>query len=164
MLALVMLVKKGQRRAHPGMDPLDGHQLHSALLQAIGEHGSEDRRRGGQHHLVGHKVHRLQVLVAHAERDVAQLPLEAQLVHDGEGGRRVALERVAEDAVTVARGRSHQRFAFCQALCHFPPDLLLLLGLSQEQQAAFSGILAPGTDKTKASRRAPPGFSSRCSD
>lgn len=126
-----MSVKKSQRRAHPGMDPLDGHQLHAALLQAIGEHGSEDRRRGGQHHLVGHEVYRLQVFVAHSERDVAQLPLKTQLIHDGEGGCRVALERVAEDAVTVARGRRHQRFAFCQALCHFPPVLLLLLKLSQ---------------------------------
>lgn len=107
------------------MDPLDGHQLHTALLQAVGEHGSEDRGRGGQHHLVSLKVHRLQVFVAHTQRDVAQLALQTQLVHDGEGGRRVALERVAEDAVAIARGRSHQRFAFCQALCHFLPCLLL---------------------------------------
>lgn len=109
------------------MDPLDGHQLHPTLLQPVGEHGPEDRRRGGQHHLVRHEIHRVQVLVAHAQGDVAQLPLQPQLVHDGEGGRRVALERVAEDAVAVARGRSDQRFALCQALCHFPPDLLLLL-------------------------------------
>lgn len=106
--------------AHLRMDPLDGHQLHPTLLQPIGEHGPKDRRRGGQHHFVRHKIHCLQVLVAHAQGDVAELPLQPQLVHDGEGGGRVALERVAEDTVTVARGRSDQRFALCQALSHFP--------------------------------------------
>lgn len=114
---------------HPGVDPFDGHQLHAALLQAVSEHGPEDRRRRGQHHLVGHKVHGLQVPVAHAQRNVTELPLQAQLVHDGEGGRGVALERVAEDPVAVARGRGHQRLAFCHALCHFPPVLLLDLPL-----------------------------------
>lgn len=115
------------------MDPLDGHQLHPAFLQPIGEHGPEDGRRGGQHHFVRHEIHRVQVLVAHAQGDVAQLPLQPQLVHDGEGGRRVALERVAEDAMAVARGRGDQRFALSQALCHFPPVLLLLLTGSHQQ-------------------------------
>lgn len=113
------------KQTNLGVNSFDGHQFHTALLQAVGEHGPEDRGRGGQHHLVSHKVHRLQVLVAHAQRDVAQLPLQPQLVHDGEGGRRVALERVAEDAVAIARGRSHQRFVFCQTLRHFLPFLLL---------------------------------------
>lgn len=92
-----------------------------------------------------HEIHRVQVLVAHAQGDVAQLPLQSQLVHDGEGGRRVALERVAEDAMAVARGRSDQRFALCQALCHFPPVLLLRTG-SHEQRALLLGMVAPGTD------------------
>lgn len=128
-------VERRSRGTHPGMDPFDGHQLHAALLQAVGEHGPEDRRRRGQHHLVSHKVHGLQVLVAHAQRDVTELPLQAQLVHDGEGGRGVALERVAEDPVAVARGRGHQRLAFCHALCHFPPVLLLLCTLSVSGRA-----------------------------
>lgn len=137
------------------MDPLDGHQLHPALLQPVGEHGPKDGRRGGQHHFVRHEIHRVQVLVAHAQGDVAQLPLQPQLVHDGEGGRRVALERVAEDAMAVARGRSHQRFALSQALCHFPPVLLLLTG-SQELRAVLLGMAAPGTEaeETRAWRAA----------
>lgn len=125
------------------MDPLNGHQFHSTFLEPIGEHGPEDWRRGGQHHLVSHKVHCLQVFVAHTQRYVAQLSLQAQLIHDVEGSCCVALQCVAEDAVTIARGWSDQRFAFCQALCHCPP-VLLLLTLSQEQQAV-SGILAAGT-------------------
>ena len=76
---------------HPGMNPLDGHHLHTTLLQAVGEHGPENWRRRRQHHLVSHKVDRLQVFVAHTQCDVAQLPLQTQLIHDGEGGCRVAL-------------------------------------------------------------------------
>ncbi|KAG7236762.1 hypothetical protein INR49_029530, partial [Caranx melampygus] len=83
--------------AHPGHARLEdfGLAAHIQLIAAdegdqltpVGEHGPEDWRRGGQHHLVSHKVHSLQVFVAHTEGDVAQLALQTQLVHDGEGSR-----------------------------------------------------------------------------
>lgn len=50
-----------------------------------------------------HKVHSLQVVVFYSQRDVTELALEPQLVHDGESSSRVALERVAEHAVAIAR-------------------------------------------------------------
>lgn len=97
------------------MDAFDGDHLHPTLLQTVGEHCTEDWRRRGQHYLVRHKVDGFQVIVLHAERDVAQLPLQTQLVHDGEGCARVALQRVAEDAVAVARRRRHFRLALGHA-------------------------------------------------
>ena len=97
------------------MDALDGDHLHATLLQAVGEHGAEDGRGRGQHHLVRHKVDGLQVVVLDAQRDVAELPLQPQLVHDGEGAARVTLQRVAEDAVAIARRRRHLRLAFRHA-------------------------------------------------
>lgn len=136
------------------MNSFDGNHLHAALLQAVGEHGPEDRGRGSQNHLVSHEVHSLQVLVAHAQRDVTQLPLQPQLVHDGEGGRRVALQCVAEDAVAIARGGSHQRFVFCQTLCHFLQTLSpLLQALSPEQCTVLRSIPTPHADMGKKKKK-----------
>ena len=112
---------------HPGMDPLDGHHLLAALLQAVGEHGPEHGRGGRQHHLVRHKVHGVQVVVADAQRHVAQLPLLPQLIHDGEGRSRVAAQRVAEDPVPVTGGRRHQGLALGHRVRHRPAFHLLLL-------------------------------------
>lgn len=95
------------------VNPFNRHHLSAALLQAVGEHGTKHRRWRGQHNLMRYKVNSLQIVVFHPQRDVAQLPLQAEFVHDVEGGRRVALQGVAEHTVPVSCRRSDLRLAFC---------------------------------------------------
>lgn len=68
-----MMCCKTEPVTYPGVNSLDGHQLHTTFLQTVGKHGPEDRGGGGQHHLVSHKVNCLQVFVAHTQCDVTQL-------------------------------------------------------------------------------------------
>lgn len=39
---MVIFPQRYRTFTYPWVDPLDGHHLHAALLQAIGEHGAED--------------------------------------------------------------------------------------------------------------------------
>lgn len=108
---MAIILRRYRSVTHPWVDPLDGHHLHAALLQAVGEHGTKDGWRGCQHHLMCHKVHCLQVVVFYSERDITELPLKPQLIHDDEGCGCVTLERVAEHAVAIAGWWRHLSLA-----------------------------------------------------
>lgn len=84
-----------------GVDALNGDYLHTLLPEAHGEHGLEDWTGGGQHHLVGLKVGRGNVLIFDPQGDVTKLLTKAQLIHNVESLFGVILQGVAEGATAI---------------------------------------------------------------